>query len=145
MWPRTFAILSFFRACVRARAHVCVCFCVCACVYISFFCLENQWELWYEYVIVHMEGPNRNVRMRSRNRGFAITLTHWSLEIPKRVTGKQCRPRSECGVWTGSPHFANSLAIFLYVYLNRIDRYTYNWNWTLPIYSVGESIRSTIG
>ena len=32
-------------------------------------------------------------------------LTHWSLEIPKRVTGKQCRPRSDAakrGVWSGS-------------------------------------------
>ena len=35
---------------------------------------------------------------------------------PKRVIGKQCRPRSdaaECGIWSGSPLFANILAIFL--------------------------------
>ena len=35
---------------------------------------------------------------------------------PKRVTGKQCRPRldaTERGVWSGSPLFANSSTIFL--------------------------------
>ena len=39
-----------------------------------------------------------------------LLQTHWGLETPKRVTGKQCRPRSdaaECGVWSGSPLFAN--------------------------------------
>ena len=39
-----------------------------------------------------------------------------SLETPKRVIGKQCRPRSdatECGIWSGSPMFANSSTIFL--------------------------------
>ena len=38
-------------------------------------------------------------------------LTHFSLETPKRVTGKQWRPRSvaaECSIWSGSPLFANS-------------------------------------
>ena len=43
-------------------------------------------------------------------------LTHHSLETPKRLIGKHCRPRSdttECGIWSGSPLFANSLAIFL--------------------------------
>ena len=43
-------------------------------------------------------------------------LTHCSRETRKRVIGKQCRPRSdaaECGIWSGSPLFANSLAIFL--------------------------------
>ena len=42
-------------------------------------------------------------------------LTNFSLETPKRVIGKQCRPRSDapkCGIWSGSPLFANSLASF---------------------------------
>ena len=43
----------------------------------------------------------------------SILLTNFSLEIPKRVIGKQSRPISECGVWSGSLLFANSLAIFL--------------------------------
>ena len=35
---------------------------------------------------------------------------------PKRVIGEQCKPRSdamESGIWSGSPLFANGLAIFL--------------------------------
>ena len=43
-------------------------------------------------------------------------LTHCSRETRKRVTGKQCRPWSDAterGVWSGSPLFENSLAIFL--------------------------------
>ena len=43
-------------------------------------------------------------------------LTYCSRDTRKRVFGKQWRPRSdaaECGVWSGSPLFANSLAIFL--------------------------------
>ena len=35
---------------------------------------------------------------------------------PQKVIGKQCTPRSdatECGIWSGSPLFAYSLAIFL--------------------------------
>ena len=47
-----------------------------------------------------------------------LFLTHCSLETPKRVIGKQCRPRSdaaECGVWSASALFANdSSTIFLY-------------------------------
>ena len=42
-------------------------------------------------------------------------LIHWSLETRKRVLDKQCRLRSDAaerGVWSGSPLFANSLAIF---------------------------------
>ena len=45
-----------------------------------------------------------------------LGLTHCSRETRKRVIGKQCRPRSDAaerGVWSGSPLFANSLAIFL--------------------------------
>ena len=50
---------------------------------------------------------------------FAIplsVLTHCSLETPKRVFGKQCRPKSDAtehGIWSGSPLFANSATIFL--------------------------------
>ena len=47
---------------------------------------------------------------------FLIWLTHCSQETRKRVIGKQWRPRSdaaECGICSGSPLFANSLAIFL--------------------------------
>ena len=43
-------------------------------------------------------------------------LIHWRLKTPKGVTGKQCRPRSdatECGIWSGSPLFANSSTIIL--------------------------------
>ena len=42
-------------------------------------------------------------------------LTHYSLEAPKRVIGKQCRPRSDAaerGILSGSPLFANSSNIF---------------------------------
>ena len=42
-----------------------------------------------------------------------FTVTHFSMETPKMVIGKQCRPRSECSVWSGLPLFAYSLAIFL--------------------------------
>ena len=54
---------------------------------------------------------------------IAEELTHCSRETRKRVLGKQCRPRSDAaerGVWSGSPLFANSLAIFLQEYLNLI-------------------------
>ena len=43
-------------------------------------------------------------------------LTHCSLETPKSVFSKQCKPRSdaaECGIWSGSPLFANSSTILL--------------------------------
>ena len=71
------------------------------------------------------------------------SLTHCSRETSKRVIGKQCRPRSDAaerGVWSGSSLFANSLAIFLLEYLNLVAWPTLTWNWTLPIYSVGEFI-----
>ena len=44
---------------------------------------------------------------------FLYLLTYFSLESPERVIGKQCRPWSECGTWSGSPLLANSSAIFL--------------------------------
>ena len=46
---------------------------------------------------------------------YLVTQNHWllltrcSLETPKRVIGKQCRPRSdaaECSILSGSPLFA---------------------------------------
>ena len=43
-------------------------------------------------------------------------LSHCSRETRKMGTGKQWRPRSDAaerGVWSGSPLFANDLAIFL--------------------------------
>ena len=55
---------------------------------------------------------------------FAYALTHFSLETPKRVIGKQCRPISditECGVQSGSPLFANRLAIFLLALVAQSD------------------------
>ena len=73
-------------------------------------------------------------------------LTHSSLENPKRAIGKQCRLRSdatECGVWSRSPLFVNSLAICLY--LNLIAWHTWNWSWTLSVYSVRDFIQSTMG
>ena len=42
-------------------------------------------------------------------------FTHCSLETPKRVVGKLCRPRSDAaegGIWSGFPLFANSSTIF---------------------------------
>ena len=45
-----------------------------------------------------------------------------SLETPRRVIDKQCKPRSdtaEHGVWAGSPLFANSSTVF-FKYLNHI-------------------------
>ena len=54
---------------------------------------------------------------------WTCQLTHCSWETPKRVSGKQCRPRSdaaECGIWSGSSLFANTSAIFLLEYLNLI-------------------------
>ena len=56
-----------------------------------------------------------------------LSLTHCSLETPKEIFGKQCRPRSdaaECDVSSGSPLFANSSAIFLKEYLNNIPWHT---------------------
>ena len=47
---------------------------------------------------------------------YSYYLIHCSLETPKWVIGKQCRPRSdatEWGIWSGSPLFANSSTIFL--------------------------------
>ena len=57
----------------------------------------------------------------------SISLTHWRLDTPKWVTGKQCRLRSdaaldaaECGVWSGCRLFSNSSTIFLWDYLYHI-------------------------
>ena len=44
-------------------------------------------------------------------------LTQCNLETPKRVTGKQCRPRSdaaELGIRSGSLMFANSFFLFFF-------------------------------
>ena len=38
---------------------------------------------------------------------FLPRLTHISLAPPFRDLGKQCRPRSECGVWSRSTLFAS--------------------------------------
>ena len=49
------------------------------------------------------------------------------LKILKRVIGKQFKPSSDTakrGVWSESPLFVNSFAIFLYVYLNHIAQQT---------------------
>ena len=40
-------------------------------------------------------------------------LIRCSLEALTRAIGKQCRPRSECGICSGSPLFANTSTIFL--------------------------------
>ena len=59
---------------------------------------------------------NRNkiyIKCRSKPNKNVI---HCSLETPKRVNGKRCRPRSdavELGKSSESPLFAKSLAIFL--------------------------------
>ena len=51
------------------------------------------------------------------------TLTHCSRETRKREISKQCRPRSDAaerGVCSGSPLFANGLAISLQEYVKLI-------------------------
>ena len=71
---------------------------------------------------------------------FNLLLIHWRLETPERVTGKQGRPRSdaaECGVWSGSPLFANRSTIFLQEYLHQIAWHILNRKWILSKTSVG--------
>ena len=66
---------------------------------------------WYLFVNLHIQ-----VFFIHSHSFCTPHLTHCSQETRKRVIGKQCRPRSdaaECGIWSGSPLFANSLAIFL--------------------------------
>ena len=74
---------------------------------------------------------------------YNICINHFCLETPKSVIGKQCRSKSDvkCFIWSWFPLFANSLAIFLYGYLNNIIWHTWNWYWTLPICSMGEFIQ----
>ena len=62
------------------------------------------WEKYYQFVICWIFSEDKK------------RLIHVSLEIPKPVIGKQCRPRSdatECSIWSGSPLFADILAQFL--------------------------------
>ena len=43
-----------------------------------------------------------------------VTRSHFSLETPKRVTDKKCRPRSDatqCGIWSGSTLFSLNTGI----------------------------------
>ena len=47
------------------------------------------------------EAPVKPARSDKVNWLLSLTLTHFSLENPKRVIGKECRPRSDatkCGV-----------------------------------------------
>ena len=58
----------------------------------------------------------QHMNLRWRFSANKTNLTHCSWETRKRVIGKQCRPRSDAaehGVFSGSPLFANNLAIFL--------------------------------
>ena len=58
---------------------------------------------------------------------YDCALTLCSLETPKRVFGKQCRPRSDAaerGAWSGSPLFANNSPFFLWEFRNRIAWHT---------------------
>ena len=62
-----------------------------------------------------------------------LTLTHFSLETPQKLIGKQCRPRSdaaECSVCSRSTLFANSFTIFLQEYLNHAAWHTWDWHST---------------
>ena len=71
--------------------------------------------------------------------GYYVLLTgcllniHFSLEIPKRVIGKQCRPRSDAAegsIWSGSPLFAKSLAeieIWLFQYIVWGSLFSLKW------------------
>ena len=48
--------------------------------------------------------------------GLFMHLNHRSLETPKKGISKEWRPKSdaaECGIWSGSPLFANPSAIYL--------------------------------
>ena len=60
---------------------------------------------------------------------FAYALTHFSVETPKRVIGKQGRPRSdttECSVQSRSPPFANLFSHFS-LGLGGSVRCAFNW------------------
>ena len=87
---------------------------------------EEDWQYssdhtkWKEYYLAYFQPKTTDI--------FLISLlTHCSWDTHKRIIGKQCRPRSdaaECYVWSGSPLFANSLAIFLQEYVDLIAGHT---------------------
>ena len=57
----------------------------------------------------------------------SVSLTHFSLEAQKRMTDKQCRPRSdakECGIWSEFQLVVKSFAILLWKYLNHTAWHT---------------------
>ena len=56
-------------------------------------------------------------------------MTHFSLETPKTVTGKQSRPKSDA-------------AIFLQDYLTHMAWHTLKLKFDSTVYSVGEFIQS---
>ena len=54
---------------------------------------------------------------------FCIYQLIWVWKHREKVIDKHCTPRSdatECRVWSAPPLLANSLAIFLWEYLNHI-------------------------
>ena len=76
--------------------------------------------------------------MRNKINTNIYWLTHCSLETPKRVFGKQ-NAASDQGL-----HCLQTVQPFFSRY--KPHSWTYlKLNWTLPIFSVGESIQSTIG
>ena len=82
--------------------------------------LNKQWLIKFQQSFLLFEIMTWNGTYCKKKNMTALDkilfLTHCSLETPKRVIDKQCRPRSdaaECGIWSRSPLFANSSTIFL--------------------------------
>ena len=74
---------------------------------------KNKWD---KGKLMQTEWPNHN--LQSYPTVLCSELTRFSRETPKRVTGKQCRPRSdaaECGIWSGSTLFALNTEISISV------------------------------
>ena len=91
------------------------------CMHITYF--PHAWLIWYKPLsgkaIINLQGNNLYwsgpLSVIYDEIPF-LCLVLPSLPIVVWVIGKQCRPRSdtmECGIWSGSPLFANSSTIFL--------------------------------
>ena len=79
------------------------------------FCLHSCKPIssWKRQPIFRREAKTIMTELLPR-KVYPVSLTHLSLEIPKRTACKQCRSdTAECGIWSGSPLFANRVAIYL--------------------------------
>ena len=66
---------------------------------------------------------NSSIHTVFTDQRFNDILTNDTISFEQLGPDKQCRPRSDAterGIWSGSPLFANSLAIILQEYLNLI-------------------------